>query len=526
VPQGNGNNEGGGIYLSYTGGAAINPRITGNVIADNSGYWRTALATGGAAFQEANFTLEFERNRVAGNQGTLSLSQLVGTAVNNEFIGNDGDLGGGGTGILITALNAMGLTLANNTLTGGHTQALLVTNAGSLTLVNNIFAGHATGVYENDPGADAVPLNNLFYGNTTDFRDENAYNRIGADAINLNVAGAFENIGGDPGFVPGVSYPWTAGGVYTAATFTTLLTDTFGIPGACADGWVAATSTRTSRRVWFSTSQPARAPASPSWATPRRSRPAETPTKRSRWSWQAAPGRWSGAGRVARACRRTTSVGMRGPVPTEKWTSARTRRRTATRRRPKATRRRPTSPDFDAALDARRQCALSRLRQPEAASPPSAFLPAGRTGAFTQYGGTYTSSPIAFTAVADGVHQFYTIATDNNGNTEAAPGAPDAETLVLTSFAGSVVYVDQAATASENGSSWTDAVRLPSQGLLIAQGFSVPQVWVADGTYADPIILVGGTAVYGGFQGTETQLSQRDPAQYVTTINGGERCTW
>jgi hypothetical protein len=52
-------------------------------------------------------------------------------------------------------------------------------------------------------------------------------------------------------------------------------------------------------------------------------------------------------------------------------------------------------------------------------------------GGYTSYG-TYTSSPISFTAAGDGFYEFYTIGTDNVGNVEAVPDTADAFTVVGT----------------------------------------------------------------------------------------------
>ena len=54
-------------------------------------------------------------------------------------------------------------------------------------------------------------------------------------------------------------------------------------------------------------------------------------------------------------------------------------------------------------------------------------------GAYAQYDGPFTSSPIDFVAPVDGAYDFYIVATDNAGNVEAAPSVPDASTLVDTS---------------------------------------------------------------------------------------------
>lgn len=59
---------------------------------------------------------------------------------------------------------------------------------------------------------------------------------------------------------------------------------------------------------------------------------------------------------------------------------------------------------------------------------------------YSQDGGSWTpagsgaSSPIAFAATSDGVYGFYTVATDNVGNVEAAPGSADVTTIVDTTY--------------------------------------------------------------------------------------------
>jgi hypothetical protein len=53
-------------------------------------------------------------------------------------------------------------------------------------------------------------------------------------------------------------------------------------------------------------------------------------------------------------------------------------------------------------------------------------------GGYSSYG-TFTSSPISFTATGDGFYEFYTVATDSVGNVETAPGTADASTTVDTS---------------------------------------------------------------------------------------------
>ncbi len=99
--------------------------------------------------------------------------------------------------------------------------------------------------------------------------------------------------------------------------------------------------------------------------------------------------------------------------------------------------------------------------------------------------------------------------------------------FVLASSIQAQIYVDQSATGSNDGSSWTNAYT----DLTDALGASAPndQIWVAAGTYKPG----SGTAnidtfytfphdlqLYGGFAGTETMLSERDWATNVTILSG------
>ena len=89
----------------------------------------------------------------------------------------------------------------------------------------------------------------------------------------------------------------------------------------------------------------------------------------------------------------------------------------------------------------------------------------------------------------------------------------------------SVVYVDVDAVGANDGSSWADAY-VDLQDALASAGSG--QVWVAEGTYlpgpaglqSSTFALKSGVAVYGGFDGTETQLAQRDPDLHPVVLSG------
>jgi parallel beta-helix repeat protein len=83
-----------------------------------------------------------------------------------------------------------------------------------------------------------------------------------------------------------------------------------------------------------------------------------------------------------------------------------------------------------------------------------------------------------------------------------------------------VYYVSTTGSDSNNGTSWSSAKSTVAAGLTAAS--SGRQVWVAAGTYSERITLKSGVALYGGFAGTETLLSQRDPAANVTILDGSQ----
>ncbi len=98
-------------------------------------------------------------------------------------------------------------------------------------------------------------------------------------------------------------------------------------------------------------------------------------------------------------------------------------------------------------------------------------------------------------------------------------------------YIGSVVYVDADAAGSNDGTSWSDAFTSISDGINYAgaaaeRNGTVVEVWVAEGTYYagddrdQSIILRANVSVYGGFDGTETTLSQRDYETNVTILSG------
>ncbi|MCP4550244.1 MAG: hypothetical protein GY835_27600 [bacterium] len=80
------------------------------------------------------------------------------------------------------------------------------------------------------------------------------------------------------------------------------------------------------------------------------------------------------------------------------------------------------------------------------------FYDINASGSWASFG-IFTSSPISFTAAGEGTYTFYTVATDNVGNIEAAPASADATTIVdITDPAGTFVI--------NNGDVYTNSINV------------------------------------------------------------------
>ena len=81
-------------------------------------------------------------------------------------------------------------------------------------------------------------------------------------------------------------------------------------------------------------------------------------------------------------------------------------------------------------------------------------------GTYTQYGGSFSSSPINFVIPGDGQYDFYTVAVDKAGNGEQAPGLPDASSTLTVGTVpdpvGNPDYVDLGTLDSENQAAMGD----------------------------------------------------------------------
>ena len=77
-------------------------------------------------------------------------------------------------------------------------------------------------------------------------------------------------------------------------------------------------------------------------------------------------------------------------------------------------------------------------------------------------------------------------------------------------------YVEPIGTG--NGSSWNSTVDLTT---AVAQANSNDEIWVKEGDYHEWLSIPSNVKIYGGFGGTETSVSQRNPLLHETKLNAG-----
>ncbi|MGQ0628156.1 MAG: FG-GAP-like repeat-containing protein, partial [Phycisphaerales bacterium] len=121
---------------------------------------------------------------------------------------------------------------------------------------------------------------------------------------------------------------------------------------------------------------------------------------------------------------------------------------------------------------------------------------------------------------------------DGNGDTFAQTDIGASEFLSYLPIFPGRVFVRSDAPVGGNGATWSTAFRTLQEALAFTATNAIGQIWVATGTYkpSTPLPQDGsrsasfqlrnGLAIYGGFAGTETQLSQRNVAANPTILSG------
>ena len=121
--------------------------------------------------------------------------------------------------------------------------------------------------------------------------------------------------------------------------------------------------------------------------------------------------------------------------------------------------------------------------------------------------------------LGDGAYRFRTVAIDAAGNAEAAPERSEAQTLIVSRFAGKRIYVDAQARPGGLGQDWGRALPRLGPALAIAAASGAKEVWVAEGSYREAAPLPEGVTLYGGFKGGETDVKNRDPKRRAVTLD-------
>jgi predicted outer membrane repeat protein len=85
------------------------------------------------------------------------------------------------------------------------------------------------------------------------------------------------------------------------------------------------------------------------------------------------------------------------------------------------------------------------------------------------------------------------------------------------------LYVTTTGNNALAGTSWSQAKHSVASALAAAN--SGDSIWVAAGAYPTSINLAAGVSIYGGFNGTETSVTQRNAAVNVTTLDGSGQYT-
>lgn len=86
------------------------------------------------------------------------------------------------------------------------------------------------------------------------------------------------------------------------------------------------------------------------------------------------------------------------------------------------------------------------------------------------------------------------------------------------------LHVSPAGNDANDGLAWATAKRT----LVAALGSAKPkdEIWVAHGTYVgNPVVSVAAIGLYGGFSGSETETSQRNPRVNATVLDGNQSGT-
>ena len=142
-------------------------------------------------------------------------------------------------------------------------------------------------------------------------------------------------------------------------------------------------------------------------------------------------------------------------------------------------------------------------------------------GCYTSF--TRTLSKTDFTCADVGTHTV-TLTVNDGYNSASATATVTVEDPYDRSSG--IIYVDENATGSNNGTSWNDAYTDLQDALALSANCGLTEIWVAQGTYKtgtseyDSFVIPEGVTLLGGFIGNETSSDQRNWNAAPTLLSG------
>ncbi|WP_445718373.1 T9SS type A sorting domain-containing protein [Flavobacterium sp.] len=137
----------------------------------------------------------------------------------------------------------------------------------------------------------------------------------------------------------------------------------------------------------------------------------------------------------------------------------------------------------------------------------------------------HPTQPLLIGRSNDGANLNYVDSIDQIRYYETTFSYNDIEELFNEDKPITVLYVDVNASGLNDGTSWSNAYTDLQTAITNASG--TDEIWVKSGTYkpngtlrTSTFLIADKRKIYGGFNGTETTLSQRNPKINITTLSG------
>ena len=133
---------------------------------------------------------------------------------------------------------------------------------------------------------------------------------------------------------------------------------------------------------------------------------------------------------------------------------------------------------------------------------------------------------LSLAPIADTGYAFYEWSGDATGTTNPLTITMDSEKTINVTFKELPIYVDKDATGANDGSSWANAYTDLSTALNNVGAYK--SIWIADGVYTPAAgnrtntfnISTNDLKIYGGFNGTEVTIYQRNSIANPTILSG------